>query len=204
MLHHVHRSRSSVWRYASDNYLEGVAHTSPGQSPGKSIPDEFSPVRAGHHNTGLIMSQSLSKILLHIVFSTKNRIDLIPVDRMKDLHAYLAGACRAYHSEAFRVGGTGNHVHIACTLPRTQTVSKLLEEIKKSSSQWMKIQDFKCPKFAWQAGYGVFSLGQSQLESLIGYIDHQEEHHQKRTYKEELLELLHKYKIEYDEKYLWD
>jgi hypothetical protein len=116
--------RGLNWRYASDNYPEGVAHTSPGQSPGKSIPDEFSPVRAGHHNTGLIMSQSLSKILLHIVFSTKNRIDLIPVDRMKDLHAYLAGACRAYHSEAFRVGGTGNHIHIACTLPRTQTVSK--------------------------------------------------------------------------------
>ena len=150
------------------------------------------------------MSQSLSKILLHVVFSTKSRNDLIPADRMKDLHAYLAGACRGHNSEAFRVGGTENHVHIACTLPRTLTVSKLLEEIKKSSSQWMKTHDSQCREFSWQAGYGAFSLGQSQLEAVIRYIDRQMEHHQRKSYKEELLELLHKYKIEYDEKYLWD
>ena len=150
------------------------------------------------------MAQSLSKILLHVVLSTKNRVESIPVDVEKALHAYLAGIIRANGSEAFRVGGTGNHVHLACTLPRTITVSKLLEEIKKSSSAWIKKQHTGCGSFAWQAGYGVFSLGQSQLQSLINYIENQKEHHKIKTFKEELLELLHKYKIDYDEKYLWD
>ena len=118
-----------------------------------------------------IMPQSLSKILLHIVFSTKNRIDMISPDIMQGLHAYLAGACRVHGSNAYRVGGTENHIHIACTLPRTLTVSKLLEEIKKSSSIWIKDQDQGCKEFTWQAGYGAFSLGQSQLDMLISYID---------------------------------
>ena len=150
------------------------------------------------------MSQSLSKILLHIVFSTKNRTDTIPPNIVKELHAYLAGICRSHGSEAFRVGGTENHVHIACTLPRTLTVSKLLEEIKKSSSVWVKNRSPLSRTFTWQAGYGAFSLGHSQLDALIHYIDSQKEHHRKKTFREELLELLQKYKIEYDEKYLWD
>lgn len=150
------------------------------------------------------MAQSLSKILLHLVFSTKNRVNLIPEDVNLDLHAYLAGACRALGSEAYRVGGTENHVHIACTLPRTMTVSKLLEEIKKTSSAWIKKRDARCENFSWQAGYGAFSLGQSQLSTLIQYIDNQQEHHKTKTFKEELIELLEKYAIDYDERYLWD
>ena len=139
-----------------------------------------------------------------MVFSTKHRNDLIPPDLMPELHAYIAGICRAQESEAFRVGGTENHVHIACTLPRTLPVSRLLEEIKKSSSLWIKNRDVRCQDFSWQAGYGAFSLGQSQLDRLIHYIEAQKEHHQKRTFQEELLELLDKYNVDYDEKYLWD
>ena len=123
---------------------------------------------------------------------------------MKELHAYIATICRNHQSEAFRVGGTENHIHIACTLPRTITVSKLLEEIKKSSSSWIKTKDAQCKNFSWQAGYGAFSLGQSQLGKLVHYIDSQKEHHQRKTFQEELKELLDKYHIEYDEKYLWD
>ena len=150
------------------------------------------------------MAQSLSKILLHVVFSTKNRVESIPVDVEKALHAYLAGIIRANGSEAFRVGGTGNHVHLACTLPRTITVSKLLEEIKKSSSAWIKKQHTGCGSFAWQAGYGAFSLGQSQLGVLVRYIEGQHEHHKNKTFQDEYIELLHKYGVEYDERYLWD
>jgi putative transposase len=150
------------------------------------------------------MAQSLSKILLHVVFSTKNRVESIPGDVEKALHAYFAGIIRANGSEAFRVGGTENHVHLACTLPRTITVSKLLEEIKKSSSAWIKKQHTGCESFAWQAGYGAFSLGQSQLNVLIRYIDGQHEHHKNKTFRDEYLELLHKYDVEYDERYLWD
>jgi len=150
------------------------------------------------------MAQSLSKILLHVVFSTKNRARSIPPDLAKPLHAYLAGACRALGSEAYRVGGTEDHVHIACTLPRTLSVSKLLEEIKKSSSAWFKAKDPRCQGFSWQAGYGVFSLGQSQLNTLIHYIDTQLDHHGSRSFQEELLALFKRYEVEYDERYLWD
>ena len=150
------------------------------------------------------MPQSLSKVILHVVFSTKNREKTIPSHLRPKLHAYLAGICRAKGSQAYRVGGTEDHIHIACTLPRTLSMAKLLEEIKKSSSIWMKQQEQGILHFSWQAGYGIFSLGQSQLPALLQYIDNQEEHHRTRTFKEELLELLEKYGVEYDEKYLWD
>jgi REP element-mobilizing transposase RayT len=148
--------------------------------------------------------QSLSKILLHIVFSTKNREFWISESLQPRLHAYLAGACRAMNSEALRVGGTDNHVHIACTLPRTLTVSRLLEEIKKSSSQWVKKQGEANTQFTWQAGYGAFSLGQSQLSALVRYIDNQREHHRIHSFDDELRDLLQKYGVPYDERYLWD
>lgn len=151
-----------------------------------------------------VMAQSLSKILLHLVFSTKNRTASIPQELAGDLHAYLAGSCRALGSEAYRVGGTEDHVHIACTLHRTLTVSKLLEEIKKSSSAWFKTKDPRCKGFAWQAGYGAFSLGQSNLADLVRYIDNQREHHRSKSFREELLDLLRKYEVEYNEQYLWD
>jgi putative transposase len=149
------------------------------------------------------VAQSLSKILLHLIFSTKNRTDIIPPEIMNDLHAYLAGCCSKLGSDAYRVGGTSNHIHIACTLPRTTTVSKLLEEIKKSSSAWIKTQDIRCKRFSWQAGYGAFSCGQSQLNALIKYIDRQQEHHRKKTFEEELIEILTSYQVSYDRQYLW-
>jgi REP element-mobilizing transposase RayT len=103
-----------------------------------------------------------------------------------------------------RIGGTDNHVHIACSLPRTLTVSQLLEEIKKPSSQWIKKQEKGNQDFSWQAGYGAFSLGQSQLPSLIRYIDDQEKHHRIRNFEDELRDLLEKYGAAYDERFLWD
>ena len=150
------------------------------------------------------MPQSLSKVILHVVFSTKNREATITGEIRADLHAYLAGTCRALESEAFRVGGTSNHIHLACTLPRTLTQSKLLEERKKSSSAWIKKHPCAPSYFSWQAGYGAFSVSQSQLPALVQYIDGQEQHHHTKTYEEELIELLKKYRVEYDENYLWD
>ncbi len=121
------------------------------------------------------------------------------------LHAYL-GRVHVVRSEvkAACVGGTKDHIHIACTLSRTMTISKLMEEIKKSSSAWVKKQDAGLDSFTWQAGYGAFSLGQSQLMDLINYIDNQHKHHQKKTFKEELRALLLKYDVKYDDQYLWD
>ncbi len=150
------------------------------------------------------MAQSLSQILLHLVFSTKNREPWINPDIRAELHAYLAGCCRNIGAMAYRVGGVSDHVHIVCTLPRTVTVSKLLEEIKKSSSTWIKQQDPACKSFAWQAGYGAFSLGMSQLPDVIAYIENQEEHHRKRSFREEYLEFLERYGVDFDERYLWE
>ncbi len=150
------------------------------------------------------MAQSVSQILLHVVFSTRNRENLIPPDLEKELYAYMASVCRNRKSLAYRIGGTENHVHIACTLARTLTVADLLEDIKKTSSAWIKMRDSRCTKFAWQSGYGAFSLGQSQLPTLIAYIENQHQHHRKRDFKAEFLELLQRYGIDCDERYLWD
>ena len=149
------------------------------------------------------MAQSLSQILLHVIFSTKDREPIIPPELADELYRYLASACDAHGSHAYRIDGMPDHVHIACTLPRTVTVSKLLEEIKKSSSKWIKERDPRCDEFAWQGGYGAFSLGQSQLATVIQYIERQKEHHEKRTFKEEFIELLQKYKVDYDERHMW-
>jgi len=151
------------------------------------------------------MAQSLSKILLHLVFSVKNREALI-IDSEKDaLHSYIAGSCREISgSDAYRVGGTENHIHIACELPRSLTVAELVRKVKVSSSSWYKARPGVPDNFAWQTGYGAFSLGQSQLPTLIRYIERQAEHHQVRSFQEELLDFLNRYKVEYDQSYLWD
>ncbi|MBT7304370.1 MAG: IS200/IS605 family transposase [Victivallales bacterium] len=150
------------------------------------------------------MAQSLAKILLHVVFSTKNREPWIDDALQPHLHSYLAKVCRSLGSEAYRVGGTDDHVHVACTLPRTLATSKLLEKLKAVSSAWIKEQAPQCHRFTWQAGYGAFSLGQSQLPALLRYIDGQREHHRSRTFKEELLEIIRLYETDADERYLWD
>ena len=150
------------------------------------------------------MLQSLSKIILHIVFSTKNRTPFIRPDIENELRAYLAKIIQANQSHAFLIGGMPNHVHIACSLGRTITVAKLLEAIKKSSSKWIKTENKIYQNFSWQAGYGAFSLGMSQLPELLKYIGNQKEHHRFRTFQEEYLEFLEKYEIDYDPKYVWD
>jgi putative transposase len=150
------------------------------------------------------MAQSLAKIILHIVFSTKKRVRLIVPEVEKSLHAYIASICNAQGCHAFRIGGTSNHIHIACALSRTITVSKLLEEIKSHSSKWIKQQDPRCARFSWQGGYGVFSVSESHLGRVVNYIDRQKEHHHEKTFEDELIALLKEYGIEYDEQYIWE
>jgi REP element-mobilizing transposase RayT len=150
------------------------------------------------------MPQSLANILLHVIFSTKNRVAFIDPEIESELFPYLASICRVCNSPAQAVGGTENHVHIACSLSRTVTLSKLLEEVKRSSSKWIKTKGPKFGSFAWQNGYGAFSIGQSQLGALKGYIAGQREHHRVKTFQEEFREFLKRYQIPYDERYVWD
>ena len=119
------------------------------------------------------MAQSLSNILLHIVFSTKHRQPLIDERIERELAKYLATACNTLGCPAHGIGGADDHIHIACSLGRAVAVSKLVQEIKQDSSQWMKTNGREYGEFAWQNGYGAFSIGQSQLDDLRTYIARQ-------------------------------
>ncbi|OHB80495.1 MAG: transposase [Planctomycetes bacterium RBG_16_64_12] len=150
------------------------------------------------------MPQSLADVLVHLIFSTKNRAQLIQPEIEDELYRYLASVCRGCGCAAHQIGGTEEHVHVACSLSRTITLSKLLEEIKKRSSKWIKTKGSRYASFAWQNGYGAFSIGRSQLPALERYIARQHEHHRHKTFQEEFREFLQKYQIEYDERYVWD
>ncbi|MEI7929526.1 MAG: IS200/IS605 family transposase [Verrucomicrobiales bacterium] len=128
------------------------------------------------------MPQSLSYLLTHIVFSTKDRAPVIDPVVRPALHAYLATVARNVDCECFRVGGVADHVHLAVRLSRTITMAQLIEELKTSSSKWLKTQSPGLATFAWQRGYGAFSVGPSDLDALLNYIDNQDEHHRTRTF----------------------
>jgi len=150
------------------------------------------------------MPQSLSQVILHVVFSTKDRRPWLDPDIRPRMHAYLATLCRDCDCQAYRVGGAADHVHTAARLARTVSQAELLEKIKKTSSAWMKTQGEQYGSFFWQGGYGDFSIGWSQLEELVRYIDRQEQHHRTQTFQEEYRDLLQKYQVEFDERYVWD
>jgi putative transposase len=148
------------------------------------------------------MPQTLSFNLVHIIFSTKNRIPLIKDGIDTALHAYLAGVARKLNCECFRAGGVGDHVHLAVKLPTTRAAAKVVSEIKTGSSVWMKEQGIA--NFAWQRGYGLFSVGPADLVALMDYIDRQKAHHRRRGFQEEMRAFFEKYHIAFDERYVWD
>jgi REP element-mobilizing transposase RayT len=150
------------------------------------------------------MSQSLSQVILHVVFSTKDRRPWLDPAIAPRMHAYLATVCRDCDCQAYRVGGAADHVHIAARLARTISQADFLEKIKKTSSAWIKIHGQQYNEFHWQGGYGDFSIGWSQLAELVRYIERQEEHHRRQTFQEEYRNLLRKYHLEFDERYVWD
>ncbi len=150
------------------------------------------------------MPQSLAFVLVHVVFSTKDRNPILDASIRPALYAYLATVARNVKCECYRVGGVSDHVHIAVRLSRTTNVAELVEQLKSSSSKWLKTQSPDLSKFAWQRGYGAFSVGPADLSALIHYIDTQETHHRKQTFQDELRTFLKKYGIECDERYLWD
>jgi REP-associated tyrosine transposase len=150
------------------------------------------------------MPTSYSRILIHIIFSTKNRENCIATGIVQELHAYVGGICRKLKSPALAVGGTENHLHAIVSLARSMAVSELAQKVKSGSSRWMKTKAPRCAGFAWQAGYGAFSIGQSQLDHAVGYIAGQREHHKRTTFKEEFLAFLEKYNVDYDPRWLWD
>ena len=150
------------------------------------------------------MSQSLADILVHMIFSTKDRVPLIRTEVEKDVYVYIAAVLKDIGSPALTIGGTADHIHILCTLARTATVAGVIEKVKKTSSKWIKTKGAEYAKFYWQGGYGAFSIGRSGKADLIHYIANQKEHHRKMTFQEEYRAILKKYGVAYDERYVWD
>jgi REP element-mobilizing transposase RayT len=149
------------------------------------------------------MPQSLACLHLHLIFSTKNRAPLIAGSIRDQLHGYIAGVLKNIGCPAILINSVDDHVHMLIELSRTVTVSQVVEEVKKSSSKWMKA-DGKSPSFSWQAGYAVFAVSESNVPAVGKYIADQEEHHRKKSFQEELRDFLDRHQVKYDERYVWD
>ena len=151
------------------------------------------------------MPQSLSQVILPIIFSTKERYPFLDDGIRRRMHGYLATLCRDLQSTCYKVGGVSDHVHLVTTLPRTLSQSQLLEDIKKKSSTWSKgIDQTRYGSFAWQRGYGAFSVSPSHLDKVIAYVDNQEQHHKVQSFQDQYRRFLTKHCIDYDERYVWD
>ncbi|MGZ5437347.1 MAG: IS200/IS605 family transposase [Pyrinomonadaceae bacterium] len=150
------------------------------------------------------MSQSLSSILIHLVFSTKNREPFITPAIESELHPYMATILRELKSPSLAIDGTSDHVHVLFSLARVVTVADLVEELKTSTSKWIKTKGKEFRDFHWQRGYGAFSIGQSNAEVLTRYIRNQKAHHRRVTFQDEYRKFLKSYGIDYDERYVWD
>jgi len=150
------------------------------------------------------MPQSLSRVLVHLVFSTKNREPVLTPAIQSELHPYLAGTLDNIDCPSLQVGGVEDHVHLFFGLSRTRTMAEVVETVKTSSSKWIKTKGPEFNGFHWQSGYGVFSVSQSDADTVVAYIINQAQHHRKMTFQDEYRKLLERYKVTYDEKYVWD
>ena len=150
------------------------------------------------------MAQSLSKLYIHIIFHVKSTFQKIKKDDQSELYSYIGSIIKQNDSIPIIINGVGDHVHILCVMSKNIALAKLVEEIKKNSSRWIKTKNGYYQKFGWQGGYTGFSVSQSVHDKTKRYIEGQEEHHKKRTYQEEVKSFLDEYGIDYDDDYLWN
>jgi putative transposase len=150
------------------------------------------------------MAQSLSKVYIHLVFSTKDRIPLLADTWRDDLFHVLGGCANKLGCQSLIVGGIADHVHMLFQLARTISLADAVGTIKSNSSAWINQTRGLTTHFQWQGGYAAFSVSQSNVEAVRDYVRSQLEHHQKQSFQDELREWLRRYDIEWDERYLWD
>ena len=150
------------------------------------------------------MSQSLVNAYLHIIFSTKHRTPLIHPFIEEELFINIGNECNKLDCQAVKVGGHLDHVHIACKLSKKISLIKLLGDVKKHTSLWIKTNGPEFQNFYWQSGYAAFSVSPADINNLVKYIENQKEHHKKITFQEELRLFFSKYQVDYDERYVWD
>lgn len=150
------------------------------------------------------MANTFTQIYIHIVFSVKGRENLIHANWKDELHKYICGIVNGQQQKVYAIGGMPDHIHLLLSIKPDISVSELVRDIKSNSSKWINEKKLVLGKFQWQAGFGAFSYGQSQLDVVISYINNQEQHHRKKSFKEEYIEMLTKFKIDYNEKYLFE
>ena len=150
------------------------------------------------------MAHTFTNLLTHVIFSTKDRLPHIDADLKPQLYPYLGGILRELDGKASIINGTSDHVHLLAQLPPVLALSDAMRILKTSSSKWVHDRWPARSKFAWQTGYGAFSVSKSNADGVYGYISDQEEHHRKKTFQEEFLEYLKKHEVEYDERYIWE
>jgi len=151
------------------------------------------------------MSQSLSKIWTHLIFSTKERYPFLSDETIRhEMHSYLATILKANNCPTLLVGGVADHVHLLFVLSKNHSIASIVWAIKRSSSKWVKGEGASLKKFYWQEGYGAFSVSQSDVERVQRYILNQETHHRRKTFQDEFRKFLKAYEVEYDERYVWD
>lgn len=150
------------------------------------------------------MSHTYSRLHIHVVFSTKNRFPFISAELGSRLFPYIGGIIRELGGKPIHVNGIADHIHILVDVPPKIAIADLLRIVKANSSRWVHEQFPSHSKFAWQTGYGAFSVSHRDLETVRKYVANQAEHHHRASFQEEFLKFLSEYEIEYDERYLWD
>ncbi len=148
------------------------------------------------------MANTYTQIYLHIVFAVQNRLSLIRIEWKDELFKYITGIIQNNGHKLIIINGMPNHLHIAVGYKPHQLIPDLLQDIKGNSSTWINNKNFVAGKFTWQPGYGAFSFSHSQIDSVVKYINNQEIHHKKLSFKEEYLNMLIKYNVLYNEKYI--
>ena len=150
------------------------------------------------------MPQSLARLHVHLIFSTKHREPLLH-DAVRDsLHRYMATVLQNLGCPAVLINSVADHVHILFELGRTTAVSAAVEDVKKTSSKWIKTQGDAFVGFAWQVGYGAFAVSESNVAAVREYIAGQQEHHRKKSFQEEYRAFLDRHRVAFDERYVWD
>ncbi len=150
------------------------------------------------------MAQSLAKIYVHVVFSTKGRENILTDNHRSALHDYMGGILRDLGCTPVEINTEPDHAHVLFVLSRAKTVSEAIGELKRGSGVWLQTQHTQYTGFHWQNGYGAFSVSQSGVDEVREYIRTQHDHHKKISFQDELRVMLRKYGIEFDERYVWD
>src|SRR5579863_526487 len=149
------------------------------------------------------MAHTYTSLLIHVTFSTSGRAPLLADAIRLDVHAYLGGIFRELDATAIAIGGTSDHVHLLIRLPANVALADCLRIAKTNSSRWVKERWPKRRSFAWQGGYGAFSVSESNRAAVIRYIRDQAQHHRRISFQDEFLALLKNHRVDFDERYIW-